>query len=269
MTESKSSKDEKTNHKWGRIATGAFAPFIFYIVYEKAELSGLPDTQTIRLIFASVASGLIILANFFVELLLEAWQRILSYLLIFFGKYPSFRFWFVFPVIVISILYPIQNLQSWEYEATLGILLFIYLVFFLPAALISLLKDDRQFEKTKLAKIIPRNLLSQNPQAAIEFAFTALEDHLRKRIPNGEKYYSNGLIGKAFEGKKSELVYFVDGREKTEALFRLISGTYSLFRNPRHHKIVEDDAYFAHNLVSFIGTIMNFIDESEERKEVG
>jgi hypothetical protein len=149
----------------------------------------------------------------------------------------------------------------------LGILLFVYLAFLLPAALISLLKDDRRFEKTELAKIVPRNLLAQNPQAAIEFAFTALEDRLRNRIPDGEKYYSNGLIGKAFEGKKSELVYFVDGREKTEALFRLISGTYSLFRNPRHHKIVEDDAYFAHNLVSFIGALITFIDESEERKE--
>lgn len=63
------------------------------------------------------------------------------------------------------------------------------------------------------------------------------------------------------------LVFRLDDDPPVLFSSRLVSGTYSLFRNPCHHKIVEDDAYFSHNLVAFIGALMNFIDESEERKE--
>ncbi len=46
-----------------------------------------------------------------------------------------------------------------------------------------------------------------------------------------------------------------------------MSGAFTLFRNPRHHKLVEDDEFTASALYSLAGLLLNFIDKSEMRKQ--
>lgn len=263
MTKSKSS-DEKKEYKWGRIITGIIALLVFLTVYSTVEISGVPDTKVTRLLLASIAAGLVVLANFLVELLLDAWQKVMSFLLVFFGKYPSLRFWFVFPVIIISVWYPITKLQEWKHEATLGILLFLYLAFLLPAALLSLLRDDRKFEKTELAKIINRDMLAQNPQATIEIAFTALEDRLRKRLNVGASVYGEELINAAF-GKNGKLFYGEVANENN-GVRNLFSGVYATYRNPRKHRIIEDDTETAFGIITLIELLMHIIEDARERE---
>lgn len=259
------SSDEKAQHKWGRIATGIIAILAFFVIYTKAEISGYQNTQSLRLLLASIVVALIILINFLGELLLDAWQKILSLLLVFFEKYPSLRFWFVFPIIAISLWYPVTKFQSWEYEITLGILFFAYLAFFLPAALISLLKDDQKFEKTELAKTIQRDMLAQNPQAAIEIAFTALEDRLRKRLGVGAEIYGEDLINLAF-GKNGKLFYGEVANEN-RGVRNLFSGAYATYRNPRKHRIIEDDKQSSLAIIALIELLMRIIDEANKREQ--
>jgi hypothetical protein len=268
MEENNSSKDKKTDLLIGRVIAGVFALLAFYMVYKQADFGNQNNNQTTRILFSFITAFLVVLAYAFIELLLNLWQKTISQLLIFFDKYPLVRPWVVVPIIVASVLSPFYSLRYWKIENTLIVLMILYLVFLLPAALTSLLREDRRFEKTALGKIISRNIQAQNPQAAIEHAFTVFEDHLRGRIPNGAKLYSNGLIGAAYGGQKSKLVYIVDEKDQTTHLYKLISGAYSLFRNPRHHKIVQDEPYTAQTLIPFIELLMQFVDESEEREKI-
>jgi len=136
----------------------------------------------------------------------------------------------------------------------------------LPAAIISLVREDLSKERTKLSQIISRETRIHNPQAAIENAFTHFEDHLLKRVSGNSRLYGNRLIQFAYDGKKSKLVYKSDGKDYTQHLYKLMSGAYSIFRNPRHHKIFEDDEHKAQNLIFLSELLIEFIDDSKDRE---
>lgn len=207
MEENRPPTNRKSDLIVGRVIAGIFALIIFFVAYEKASLNNYSNNQTVRLLLGLVSALLVFLAYTFFEFLLNLWQKIISRLLLIFGKLPSVRTWVVLPIIVISALYPLYNLRQWNIEVTLIVLIIAYLVFLLPAALLSLLRDDMRFEKTQLGKEISRNIQAQNPQAAIGHAFTYFENRLRERIPNSTNLYGRKLIQSAFGGNNSHLVY--------------------------------------------------------------
>lgn len=265
MKEDKTHKFWKTDVIVKRIIELALVMFAFFAAYHQPPLSNALDIQTVKILQGLLSASFVVFALVAFDAVLKIWESVISWLIVFFGKYPSFRPWFVLPAVLISILYPLLNLPRWNIEVTLVVFITLYLVVVLPAALLSLIRDDRRFEKMVLSKSITRNMLVQNPQAAIEHAFTYFEDHLRKRVPNSTKLYAGNLISAAFEGKNSQLKYISDGRDQTAHLHSLISGAYSLFRNPRHHRIVDDDPTSAQTLVSLIEMLMRFVDECENR----
>lgn len=267
MEEDKKTKTKKSETILMRLAAVVFAIFAFFAAYKQTPIGNYSNDQIMRLVQGSISALMVMAAFAAIEIILNFWQSIISKLLVFFGKHPSIRIWFILPGVIGSILFPVYNLSNWKMEVTLFLLIVLYLVFLLPAALISLLRDDMRFEKTQLGKEISRNMQAQNPQAAIGHAFTYFENQLKERIPNSTNLYGRRLIQFAFEGNNSHLVYISDGKDRTADLFNLILGAYSLFRNPRHHKIVNDDPATAQTLLPFIELLIKFVDESEERKK--
>lgn len=261
-------KNKKTETILVRLAAVAFAIFTFFVAYQQPPIGNYSNPQTIKFLQGLISALLVVAAYAAIEIIMNFWQSIISKLLVFFGRHPSVRPWFILPGIVGSVLFPIYNLRNWKMEVTLFLLIILYLVFLLPAALISLLRDDMRFEKTQLGKEISRNIQAQNPQAAIGHAFTYFENRLRERIPNSTKLYGRRLIQTAFGGNSSYLVYITDGKDRTTDLFNLVSGAYSLFRNPRHHKIIDDDLATAQTLLPFIDLLIKFVDETEEREKI-
>jgi uncharacterized protein (TIGR02391 family) len=123
-------------------------------------------------------------------------------------------------------------------------------------------------ERAQLSKKISREIRIQNPQAAVENAFTHFEDHLLKRISGDSTLYGNRLIKAAYEGEKSRLIFKSDGKDYTYHLNNLMSGAYSIFRNPRHHKIIEDDEQKAQAIISLAELLIELVDASEDREAV-
>lgn len=197
---------------------------------------------------------------------LIVWDKSTSWLAKQVRKYPYIRTWIIFPNILFAIYAAYLSLKFLNVDLSLRIFISIYLVWFLPAAIISLIREDLRKERTRLSPKISRETRIHNPQAAIENAFTHFEDHLLKRLSGDSNLYGNRLIKAAYEGEKSKLVYKSDGKDYTAHLNNLMSGAYSILRNPRHHKIVEDDEQKAETIISLIELLIEFIDNSEERE---
>jgi hypothetical protein len=194
------------------------------------------------------------------------WDRSTNWLLKQVRKHPYLRSWIIFPNILFAFYAAYLVLKFLDVDLSLRIFISVYLVWFLPAAIVSLIRDDLRKERTTLSPKISRETRIHNPQAAIENAFTHFEDHLLKRVSGNSSLYGNKLIKFAYEGEKSKLVYESDGKDYTAHLNNLMSGAYSIFRNPRHHKIVEDDEQKAQALISLVELLMEFVDNSEERE---
>ncbi len=210
---------------------------------------------------------LIILAFIAVETGIAVWGKVTDWLTEHIRKYPYLRFWIVFPSILFSLYSAYLVFKFLETDLSLRILISAYLVFVLPAAIVSLVRDDLRRERARLSKIISRETRIHNPQAAIENAFTHFEDHLLKRVSGDSNKYGVRLIKFAYEGDKSKLIYKSDGKDYTPQLLNLMVGAYGVFRNPRHHKIVEDDEDKAQTLISLSELLIEFVDASEDRKE--
>jgi len=109
---------------------------------------------------------------------------------------------------------------------------------------------------------ITPNLVSMNPQAAIQSAFAIFEDHLRKRIGVDSSEHGQNLINKAY-GKNGILTYGETEAEK-QGIRDLIAGMYATFRNPRMHRIVKDHYQVAESIILQVGLVIQLIDESED-----
>jgi len=102
----------------------------------------------------------------------------------------------------------------------------------------------------------------ENPQAAIQQAFTFFEDYLRKRINAGPDLFGEELINKTF-GKNGELTYSQIPAEQVGAR-NLLSGVYATFRNPNMHRITEIDEKSALAILSLIYTMYNIVEKSQK-----
>lgn len=112
--------------------------------------------------------------------------------------------------------------------------------------------------------ISPR-LVQMNPQSAIQSAFSIFEDNLRNRMGANNELYGQKLINQAY-GKNGRLSYGATPAEK-QGTRDLISGAYATFRNPRMHRIIEDDYQAATSIISLIDLLIKIIHESVDEEE--
>jgi uncharacterized protein (TIGR02391 family) len=115
-----------------------------------------------------------------------------------------------------------------------------------------------------LAKKITPQMVEQNPQAAIEHAFTLFENNLRNRLGAGPEVRSGeDVINQAF-GKNGKLTYGATESED-QGVRNLMSGAYATFRNPRKHRIVEDDKDTSLAIIALIDMLIRLTDEAKSK----
>jgi hypothetical protein len=213
------------------------------------------------------AGSLIVLFTFLaLDFSMIVWDKSTSWLSKQVRKYPYIRAWIILLNILFAFYAAYLVLKFLNADLSLRIFISIYLIWFLPAASISLVREDLRKEHARLSTNISRETRIHNPQAAIENAFTHFENHLLNRVSGDSTLYGNRLIRAAYEGDKSKLVYKHDGKDYTAHLNNLMSGAYSILRNPRHHKIVDDDEQKAEIIIPFVELLIEFVDKSEERE---
>ncbi len=248
------------------IAATVIALYAIAIGVYKGIASGSISGSIAWVSFGIAGAAIVVFTMFATDFGIKVWGEFIDRLIKLIRKYPTLRFWTTFPGVLFSLLAGILVLKYPGIELSLRILISLYLIFILPAAIISLGRDDLGKEYSKLAKIISRETRIHNPQAAIQNAFAHFEDHLLKTFPAGTMLYGIGLINAAYDGDKSRLTYSYDGKDHTQHLYGLMSGAYSIFRNPRDHKIIDDDEQKAQALISLVELLIELVDTSEERE---
>ena len=116
--------------------------------------------------------------------------------------------------------------------------------------------------KALIERVSPE-LVKNNPQAAIEHAFTVFEDYLRQRIGAGPEIYGQNLINQAF-GKNGILI-FSSIENEDNGVRNLMAGAYATFRNPRKHRIIEDDISTALSILSLVDLMIRMIDNAQNK----
>jgi len=248
-----------------KIIAGLFATYSLGIGIYKGITSKTTPELFGWMAIGFIGALLIMFMFLFLDFGLIVWDKSTSWLSNHVRKYPYIRIWIIFPNILFAFYAAYLVFKFLNTDLPLKIFISVYLVWFLPAAIMSLIREDLSKERTRLSTKISRETRIHNPQAAIENAFTHFEDHLRKRLSYGSNLYGNRLIKAAYEGETSRLVYQSDEKDYTAHLYNLMSGAYSIFRNPRHHKIVEDDEQKAQAIISLVELLIEFVDNSEER----
>jgi hypothetical protein len=266
MNDKKLDKVDKLLLLFSKIITVSLATLFVVIGIYRATTSNITSEILTCVLISFIGGLLILLTSFAIDLGLDAWEKSISWLAQPFRKYPYGRF----GIIVINLLFGFYTAYlvfrfvniDWSLKVFIG----LYLIWFFPAAITSLVREDLSREHTKLSKRVTREVRIQNPQAAIEIAFTHFEDQLRRRIAGDSNLYGNNLIKAAYGEAEGRLVYVSDGKENTQHLYHLMSGAYSIFRNPRHHKIINDGEQKAQAMISTVELLMEFIDDSEDRQ---
>ena len=110
---------------------------------------------------------------------------------------------------------------------------------------------------------ITPSLLENNPQAAIEHAFTLFEDNLRKRINAGPEVFGENLINRAF-GKNGVLTYGTVANED-RGIRDLMAGAYATLRNPRKHRIVLDNQDNTISIIALVDMLILLTDEAHNK----
>ena len=253
--------------KWARILvlimTIAMMIFVVWRGIEKA-LQSKTSVELAGWILASIILATLI--GLF-SYALAKWDHFSERLENQFKIYPTFRRWVIFPGVLTSVFLGFWQLKLWDAEITLKIIVALYFALVLPAALISLIRDDRAREKSNLGSKISRELFVQNPQATVAYAFTIIEDRLKEKVGSETNAYGDALINEAFAGEKSKLVLVLAGKDYTSHLRNLLSGSYGLLRNPRHHGLVEDNEHVASGIFAVADLLSHFIEASERRSK--
>ena len=107
--------------------------------------------------------------------------------------------------------------------------------------------------------------LRQNPQSAIQSAFILFESHLRTRLNANAELFGEALINSAY-GNNGSLNYGATPAEKIGAR-NLMSGAYATFRNPRMHRIVNDNEQTAITVVALADLLIQIVDSSLDYNE--
>jgi hypothetical protein len=217
-------------------------------------------------IFTSICFALFLLGIAFIfEKVMMVWAKITDWFIPDIRKHPYLRMFLMIPNIIIGFYVVCFLFFPFTIEFTFKIIVAIYVIFVSPAVITSLIRDDLKKEDTVLAEKVSRAVRIDNPQAAIQNAFTHFEDHLNKRIQGGEKLFGNRLIKVAYEGENSKLEYKNGEKDHTQHLYQLMAGAYSILRNPHHHKIIEDGEDKAQAIISLAELMIEFVDASEDR----
>ena len=248
-----------------KIFTGLLAIYSIGAGIYKGINSPTPSEAYLWIIVGFIGALLILFTFLFLDFGMIVWSRSTNWLSMHIRKHPHLRFWATFPIILFAFYAALLILKDSGLDFSLRLFISLYLIWIMPASVISLAREDLRKERTPLSKIISRETCIQNPQAAIENAFTHFEDRLLKRISIDLSLYGQRLIGKAYNGSQSALLYKSNGKDYTQPLYNLMSGAYSILRNPRHHRIIEDNELKAQTIISFIELLMEFIDASEDR----
>jgi uncharacterized protein (TIGR02391 family) len=137
----------------------------------------------------------------------------------------------------------------------------MFFIILLPSALLSIIQEDKRRERfTLLGTHISPQLVAENPQAAVEHAFTYFEDRLRSRLGVGSEVFGENLINLAY-GKNGKLSYGDLDTEKN-GVRNFLSGAYAAFRNPRKHRMVNESRQSALEIIGLIETMVRLVEES-------
>lgn len=195
-----------------------------------------------------------------------AWDQSTTWLSRQLRKYPKARRIVIFPLFITIILASIYTgIFNWHWDNLSRFVFLSYFGFAFPAAFVSIVKDDRTRHETRLSEQITRELILNNPQAAVEHAFTHFEDYLRKRLGVGPDLFSKRLIDYAF-AKNGKLI-FSEIESENEGVRNFVAGAYATFRNPRKHRIIQDDEQTTFAIISAIELLFKIVDESKDREE--
>lgn len=115
---------------------------------------------------------------------------------------------------------------------------------------------------------LPANALTpefvmQNPQAAIQYAFTLLENQIRQRIGANADLYGQDLINRAF-GDRGRLTYGATQAEDI-GVRNLILGAYATFRNPYMHRIIGDDEKMISIILVLIDLLAKLVNDAKDK----
>lgn len=215
---------------------------------------------------AGILAGILIVVIFFaMNLGVSIWGKSMDWLTNQLEKYPRARRLGIIPFgFIAAVAIPIITIFYWEIDNLIRAIVFIYFGLVLPSALVSMIREDRKRENSRLTNYrITPELIAQNPQAAIEHAFTLFEDHLRQRLAVGPEVYGEGLINLAF-GQNGKLTYGVVESEN-KGIRNFMSGAYATFRNPRKHRIVQDNERTAFAIIALIELLIQLVDECKDQ----
>lgn len=122
---------------------------------------------------------------------------------------------------------------------------------------------NNTFTINGIEEIAPLTLVEKAPQAVVQYAFTHFEDVLRKRLNAPPDRLGSELINDAF-GQKGVLNYGETVAERERAR-DFLAGAYGLFRNPRNHRLLEDDTGMALSLLVVSNLMLQIIEDAQDR----
>lgn len=214
-------------------------------------------------LFIGIIGATLIIATY---ALTGIWDITTTSLAEFLSNYPKFRR-NIIAVLTFTTLFSAYYLIFYtDIDSFLKIGIFILFMILLPSGIMSIIREDRRRESFKLlGNQITPTLIAQSPQAAIEHAFTLFEDHLRKRLNVGASAYGEALINLAF-GKDGKLFYG-ETTSENRGVRNLLSGAYATYRNPRKHRVVEDDKESALAIIALIELLIHIVDSSSDSEK--
>jgi uncharacterized protein (TIGR02391 family) len=212
-------------------------------------------------LFVGIIGAVLILGSYVV---IGIWSITTDSLSDFIGKYPKIRRSFIIVFSISVFIATLIFVTYWELDLSFKVVLVIIFLVLLPSAILSIIQEDRRRESFKLlGNQITPELIAQSPQAAIEHAFTIFEDHLRSRLGVSSATYGEGLINEAF--KQNGKLLYSEVESENNGVRNLMAGAYATYRNPRKHRLVQDDKESAIAIIALVELLIHIVDESFER----
>jgi len=115
----------------------------------------------------------------------------------------------------------------------------------------------------RTAEQITYQQIKENPQSAVQYAFTLFEECLRERTGVGPELYGEKLINNAFAD--GGCLTYGELRAEQLGVRNLMSGAYATLRGPRIHRLIKDDEQRAFTIIALVDLLMQVVDEAEER----
>ena len=239
-------------------------------------------------VFITICSALfLVIFSLIFDKVMLWWAKITDWFIPDLRKYPYLRMFLIVPNVIIGFYIVYYLFVPIDFDFTFKILIAIYVVFISPAVITSLIRDDLKKENTVLAEKVSRDMRIKDPLAAVRDAYAHLESHLKDRINADQSLFGNQLIKIAYSGEiknkkggkvekkeiterekeiiQSKLIYKIGNDDHSTHLYSLLSGAYSLFRNPNQHNDYKITEERSEALISLAELLIELINESEDR----